>query len=294
MFRLFKPKTESFLGIDIGTARLKVVQLGKARKKIILEAYGFCDECASLDEPLKAAQILKKVLGEAKVSTKRAIMSVPVFSCFSALIEMPQMSQKEIDKAIRFEAKKYVPVSLEEVNLGWDIVGTGDKGLQVMLVAIPKELSRKYGQVAQASDLELVALETESFALIRSLTGKDKTRLIIVDLGQHATSISVVEGGNIKATRSLKANRIEHILAEIKKIIDWQRQKAKAPIKKLILTGGRVKQPKALNQLMEVPGLEVILGNPWQGISYPRRLKSTLAELAPSLAVAVGLAMREM
>lgn len=293
MVGLFKRKQESFLGINLGVPDLKVVQLDKSNGSPVLRAYGFCQECLSLDNLEQAAKILKNVLEEAKVTTKNAIMSVPVFASFSRLIELPQMPEQEISKAVNFEAKKYIPVPSEEINLGWEILSKKPEKLQILLVAIPKKLSKNYAQIADLAGLKLVALETETFALVRSLVGKEMSPVIIIELEQEGTNISIIEQAKIKISRSLEKDTIEEINWQLKKIIAMQAEKDIIPIKKIILTGQQARKPGLVEKL-SVLGTPVEIGNPFKEIKYPAKLKTILNELRPSLAVAVGLAMREM
>jgi len=221
------------LGVDIGTTSVKVVELSKNKEgKIKLETYGSLESIAyskSLEETLQsstvkisdqqAAEMIKKLIKEAKVKTRKAVMSAPVFSTFTSIIELPEMSQQEIESAIRFEAKQYVPVPLSEVVLGWNVIGKKNYELigsgshsnkvLVLIVAIPKELSNEFAKIADLANLDLVALETESFALIRSLLGNDKSTVAIVDIGSRATNISIVSEGFIRVSRGLDTSGVE-------------------------------------------------------------------------------------
>ena len=40
--------------------------------------------------------------------------------------------------------------------------------------------------------------------------------------------------------------------------------------------------------------LQVIIGNPFSRIDYPKEMESIIAEVGPKLAVAAGLALREI
>ena len=61
----------------------------------------------------------------------------------------------------------------------------------------------KYTAVFKQAGLELVSLETEAFALIRALIGKDRSTAMIVDIGAIRTNIIIVENGIPYVTRSL-------------------------------------------------------------------------------------------
>lgn len=232
MFEFLTRKSSSYLGVDIGTSSIKVVQLKLEDNKAKLETYGFLENYESfelsdnattrttklkiLDE--KIVEVLKKVLKESGVSSKEAVMSVPVFSTFSSIIELPEMSNDEIAKAVPFEARQYIPVPLEEVILDWSIVGkklskepsagtmTSRFSLQIMLVAVPKEIALKYARIAESAGLELKALEAESFALSRALVGNDKSAIMVVDIGSKNTNISIVDKGFVMVNRGLEVS----------------------------------------------------------------------------------------
>lgn len=229
----FSSGSKSSLGVDIGTTSVKVVELSRNNDgKIKLETYGSLESIVYskyLEETLQsstvkisdqqAAEMIKKIIKEAKVKTRKVVMSAPVFSTFTSVIELPEMSQQEIESAIRFEAKQYVPVPLSEVVLGWNVIGKKNyevlgagnfsNKVLVLIVAIPKELSNEFARIADLANLDLIALETESFALIRSLLGNDKSTVVLVDIGSRATNISIVSGGFIRASRGLDTSGVE-------------------------------------------------------------------------------------
>ncbi len=229
----YKLGTKSVLGVDIGTTSVKIVELSRKNDgRMRLETYGSLESVVhkqAIEETLQsstekisdaqAASMVKKIIKEANVKTKRVVMSAPVFSTFTSVIEFPEMSEQEIESAIKFEARQYVPVPLSEVVLGWNIIGkktydllgggSASNKVLVLIVAIPKELSNKFANIARLSNLQLVALETESFALIRSLLGNDKSTVVLVDIGSRATNISVVSGGFIRVSRGLDTSGAE-------------------------------------------------------------------------------------
>jgi type IV pilus assembly protein PilM len=62
---------------------------------------------------------------------------------------------------------------------------------------------QKYIEIFKRAKLELSALDTESFALIRSLIGKDKSSILLVDMGSSRSNITIVEKGIPFFTRSV-------------------------------------------------------------------------------------------
>jgi len=216
---LFKEKPKSYLGVDIGASAVKLVELEKEEGRHKLKNYGIF----SLKEYLKQqwyqiplgsrkltseeiADIIKKTIKEAKITSRQAYLSLPVYLSFSTLIDFPAMSEKEIEAAIPFEAKKYVPVPISEVVLDWSIVESPpqQKELQVLLIAVPKEIINNYRKAIQLADLNLSALEEETFSLSRALIGNDKSTIILIDVGARSISISIVDGGYIRVISNLE------------------------------------------------------------------------------------------
>jgi type IV pilus assembly protein PilM len=349
---LFKKKPKSYLGIDIGASAVKLVELEREENRYKLKNYGIF----SLKDYLKQewyqipsgprkltneelAEIVTKTIKEAKIVSDQTYLSLPVYSSFSTLIDFPTMPEKEIAAAIPFEAKKYVPVPISEVILDWSTVSPPNqqKGLQVLLMAVTKEIVNDYKRIIQLAGLNLSAIESETFSLSRALVGNDKSTIILIDVGARSVSVSIVDGsyirvisnlemGGIKLTKTisqqmglsleaaekLKMNfstnqsinqqssqlkEIIHsvlnvVVFEIKKIIDSYQGKYNRKVEKCILVGGGVQVPGFVEYFINKLGLEVSLGNPFARVIYPPLLESTLKELGPSLAVAIGLAMR--
>ena len=137
-FILFKKKSKSCLGIDIGTASIKIVQLRREEEKFDLETYGEISTVGYLERlndafqttSLKTLQaitreMLRVLLEKTEASTKNAVMTIPVFSSFVSVMEVPEMAEKEISQAIEFEARRYVPIPISEVVLDWKIIESG-------------------------------------------------------------------------------------------------------------------------------------------------------------------------
>ena len=267
---------KELIGIDIGMQQIRIVELERedSSKKPILKNYVLAIiENANLhkESPEKIAKILNKTLNKAKIKTKEVAMSLPAFSTFLAIIKSSNIpnSDKEVDNLINLEAKKYVPVPVSEVSLGWTRLNKS-----LLLIAVPKHVINRYGQIAKQANLNLKALEAETFSLARSLTQGKEQEVAIIDFGAESINISLVEQGKVKTNRTLENQNIN----QIQQIIDKN--------KKIILTGGAINK-KIFSELKNYQ-----IGNPWQNIQYPVILEQKLKELSPQLSIAVGLALR--
>ena len=231
MIDLFKKKSCSFLGIDIGTTGIRMVQLGLDGEEIKLENYAYTETkeyMEILNNGRRAADVkmsdteilddLLKIIADAKITANKTAISIPISSAFSSVMILPDIPENEINEVVNYEARQHIPLPLNEVVFDWSIVNKkikdkehNDKNkdskqtnrIKVLLVAIPKEITEKYTDIIGKTNLKLVALETESFSLARSLVGDSKGTSTIVDIGNKTTSIIVVENGSVSESHSI-------------------------------------------------------------------------------------------
>lgn len=371
---LFASK-ESYLGVDIGTASIKIVELAPFGGKPKLITYGYIDIASDIVHSRSPqtqqliAVSLKKLLQRARVGASVALAALPTFSVFNSIISLPHMSLKDLGSAVKWEAKKYVPMPLEEMILDWKLIADGGaktaakilplsapkgrgepvksqdlgpakpKDLRILVTAAPKTLVSRYLEIFRASGLKLISLETEAFALARSLIGADKSTVLVVDIGSITTDICIIENGlpilnrsidiggliitkaiasslNINLDRAeqfkrdygISLNQMENqnginktiaaslspIINEIKYVFDLYQSQENRPVEKIILSGGSAFLPNLAEYFQQLFNKPAFIGNPWDKIIYPTELKPVLDEVGSRLAVAIGLAMRDI
>ena len=229
---LFK-SSKSFLGVDIGTASLKIVELSQSGNKKKLENYGEMAASAFFDKPFRTldknslllsdtevARAITGILKEAKIKTKKAIFSIPDFSTFFTYFELPFMTKEELPQAINFEAKQHVPLPLNEVTLDWQIIDQqiserNKTKLKILLVAVPNEIIYQYQNIAKMTQLQVSSLEAEVFGLTRSLVkDEEKAVVCIVDFGAQSTTINIIDKKTLKRSHScdISGNQLTQII----------------------------------------------------------------------------------
>lgn len=254
LFNLFKSKGK--LGIDVGTSAIKIVELEKESGRFVLKNYGIFEFKNSGGTPQTASdkQVqnilklpdseiiwgIKEVLKKAKIKTTDAIASIPSFSTFATVVEMPYISEQDLAKALPFEARKYIPVPLNEVVLDWSIIDVPRETVnankppivEVFLAAVPKDETTRYQRIIQAAGLKLRALELENSALIRALLGNDLGPTVIVNIGGRSTSIVIVNRGYERVSHNYEVGGFE-ITKSIARSLNVGLEKAEELKKKL-------------------------------------------------------------
>lgn len=214
-FNLFtRSFSRSFLAIDIGTTSIKAVEVKGGKQAPQVTNYGLLESSGYLARANQALQtsslkifeadiveLLKTIVREMGTHTKDVLASLPPFSVFTTVLDFPQMSRKEIEKAMAYQARQYVPLPLSEVALDWLKIGEfqDDKGFmhqKIMLISVPQEQIKKYQRMFQAAGLNLRALEIESLSLAR-IFGSDPTPTLVIDIGSRSTNVVFLENGQL-------------------------------------------------------------------------------------------------
>ncbi len=205
----------SYLGVDIGTTSVKVVEVKQGKQLPQIVNYGLLESSGYLARANQALQastlrlfekealeLLKIVLKEMKPQATEVLASIPIFSAFTVILDFPVMSQKELEQAMVYQARQYVPMPLSQVAIDWIKIGEfeDEKGFrqqQVLLVSVPQEQIKKYQRIFKQAGLNLRALELEGLSITRCFTG-DKTPTAVVDIGSRSTNIIFLSGGQLK------------------------------------------------------------------------------------------------
>lgn len=222
-----------FLGIDIGDSSLKMVELVKKGKKIILSNYGFSESLTStkfttMDDIDYLAKAILKVKNDLGITSTKAVVSLPTFAVFSSVINLYNVNKKTIADQVNEEAKKVIPLPLEEMVLDWKVIPAKSSddlsNTKVFLTGSPKKLIKKYINIFNIAKVNLASLETETFSLIRSLVGNDKSTVMIIELGANSTDFCIVKESIPFLNRSINISGATITRAISQNLgMDWER-----------------------------------------------------------------------
>jgi type IV pilus assembly protein PilM len=221
-------KNESVVGVDFGASSAKVIQLRNEKGRVVLETYGelatgpyvnMSVGQASVLTSEKQVELLTDLFKEANVSTNEGAVAVPLRSSLLLTIELPDMPKSDLAKVVPIEARKYIPVPISEVALDWWIIPKerGDKivtttnpdkpkageTIEVLVVAIHKDMIKLYETVSKGANLTPQFLEIETFSAIRSAMKSDLSPHVIVDLGAASTKVAIVDYGIVRTSHTI-------------------------------------------------------------------------------------------
>ncbi len=240
--------SQSVVGIDIGSSSIKMVQLRREHGKAVLETYGaislgpYADLHAGQVARLPAqrlADALRDLMRESNITAKTAGVAIPFTSSLTSIIEIPPMSKDQLQRVIPLEARKYIPVPMNEITLDWFVIpkdefsenmdpNSGEKKkdvMEVLLVAIHNDILNTFQSVMTDIQIQPQFYELEVFSAARSSLGHGVAPVMLVDIGASTTKVSIIERGIVRMSHIINQGGQEMTLS-ITRAMNWDFEKA--------------------------------------------------------------------
>ncbi len=279
---LFHTEEPRALGIDIGSSAIKIVQLKKKNGQAVLETYGelalgpyanlAIGQAAQLpvDKISAALSDLMKEK-EVAVTTKKCGLSIPFASSLMSVIEMPNVGPKQLASMVPFEARKYIPVPIQEVMLDWSVIPKSvvreeepefsspdsstitNKALEkvdVLVVAIHNDTITRFQKIVSQVELEASFFEIEIFSTMRSVLDETLRPVLIVDMGAASTKLYIIERGIVHASHTINRGS-QDITAAISQSLELTIERAEVLKREMGLTGPDVNLTTAATLVLD-------------------------------------------
>src|SRR6266571_3959965 len=324
-------KSKLALGLDIGSSSVKLVQLKEAKRGYILDAFGVAPlppeaiVDGALMNSTAIVDAIRQVLSQYKLKNREVAIGVSGHSVIIKKISMPRMSQEELEESIQWEAEQYIPFDVKDVNIDVQILtpadqDTGTGQMDVLLVAAKKDMINDYTSVVSEAVLLPVVLVNAGASVcnINVLANGLTTFTRDVTIGgnqfteeiQKQLNVSYDEAEKLKVggdaaqdSDSVVPQEVERVIqgvadqmaGEIQRSLDfYTATAADSHISRLYLSGGTAKIPALFKVIEQRVGVPVEILNPFKGVEIDNRKfdSNYVMDVAPSAAVAIGLALR--
>lgn len=223
------------LGIDIGSSSIKVVLLEKVGEKVALKNYGelalgpragsAIGQATNL-APEKTAVALRDLLQETGIVASHSLIAIPFSASLLSVVELPDVSKKEIETMVPIEARRYIPVPITEVSLDWwvlpkskskvnkeaeaarvaDVLKPIGK-IDVIIAAIHNDIIQKYELIKRDAQIPGGSshFEIEIFSTLRAVVGGDLSPILVIDIGAGSTKLALVDEGVVRGSHVVSA-----------------------------------------------------------------------------------------
>ncbi len=205
-----KRKKQILLGIDISTAAIKLLELGKTDTRYRVESFGVVPlpQDAVVEKTIVNVEAIgnsvKAVVAQSGTKLRHVAVAVAASAVIPKLISLPNnLTEDEMEAQIELEADQFIPYPLDEVSLDFEIQGINEKKpelVDVLVVASRKENVEDRVAAMELAGLKTVIVDIESYALENAFplivdqlpAGAEKMTIAIADIGATMTTLNVL------------------------------------------------------------------------------------------------------
>ncbi len=209
-------KKRDIIGLVIGSSTIKLVELKEDKKGYKLQTLAISPlppeaiVDGALMDSVAIIDTIRDLIATSKTKTKDVVTSVSGHAVIVKKISLPFMTEAELEESIQWEAERYIPFDINDVNIDFQIFGSTPENPEVMdvvLVAAKKDVINDYVSVIMESGLNPVIIDIDSFALENMLgmnydMGKEET-IAIANVGASITNINIIKNNISSFTRDI-------------------------------------------------------------------------------------------
>ena len=356
---------EILVGLDIGSAAIKAVQLETTRggfrvtRAAIAKTPVGCVRDGMVVSAEPVASAVYQMLESAGIDANAASVAISGPTVAVRQIRTTKLNETMLAKSIKYEAAKYISTNVDESALAFEILGVADDDptqMDVMLVAAPRDLVEARVNACTIAGLEACHVDIEAFAAQRAVVDtnreefRDDSLRALVDIGASHTEVTLISGPDFALSRSIpiagdtftdalknqlrldvaeaearKASidmnalvngdgdsdqlenarivqtTVDELLREIRRSINYfQSQLSESGyginLSEILLTGGSSQMVGLPAYVMARLGIQARLADPFQAqaIDVAADAEAVVQEHGPALAIALGLALKEV
>ncbi len=224
-----------------------------------------------INDPLELGRIVDETFQVNELDRRRVVSSVVGLRAIPRLLTMPKIQASMLEAAISREAKKEMPVSLENLYLSWQSLPAEGDQQRIYLLGVPREMIDVQVRMFEAAGIQPLAMDLKPLALVRAV-GKEQAAIVNMEEGL-LDIILVIEGlPAIMRTFGLDPNgdtleeRIDRLLRELNQTVrfynDSHRNATIRPNTPLYISGRVMAQPEVLAYLQSASDRPIELPPP--------------------------------
>jgi type IV pilus assembly protein PilM len=213
--KLFAKKSNSSVGLDIGSSLIKIVEIDHSKGDPVLTNYGVTKlppEAIVEGEIMDRSLVIEGIqdcMAKANVTRKDVITAVSGRAVIVKKVVMDKMNPDDAKEAIFWEAEQHVPFDIDDVCLDFQVLkeDVGANQMEILLVAAKKEMVNTHADLIRDAGFNPVIIDVDSFAVQNAYefsSGGSWERVIgLINIGSDVTNINIVQNNIPLFTRDL-------------------------------------------------------------------------------------------
>jgi len=148
-----------------------------------------------IDTPEKENQLVEKIkyfFQSNRIGPRKIILGLSGLQCLTRPFTLPELPKTMLEEAVTREARRVLPVPVEQLYLSWQIISTSEEKVQAFMVGIPRHVADMVIKIVSRAGFKPYIMDIKPLALARL---SREANAIIVDVQPSEFDIIVLTNG---------------------------------------------------------------------------------------------------
>lgn len=217
-----KPSGGSFVGLDIGTQTIKMVEVSGAGSSLRVTAMAVENtppgtvQQGVIADPKTLGAAIKQMRTKNGIKATKCVSSVAgAAGMVVRVIEVPKMTPSELAETMKWEVERHIPFAASDVEMSFQKIDNPESdndpnnpNMEVLLAVAQRDMIRNHIDTVSASGMTPLVIDVEPLAAGRALIdlsreGLQSKNVVVVNIGASQTDVGVFKSGALRYPRTI-------------------------------------------------------------------------------------------
>jgi len=217
-----KPSGGSFLGLDIGTQTIKMVEVSGAGSGLRITGLAIENtppgtvQQGVIADPKSLGAAIKQMRTKNGLKATKCVSSVAgAAGMVVRVISVPKMTPSELAETMKWEVERHIPFAASDVEMSFQKIDNPETDndpnvadMEVLLAVAQRDMIAQHLNTITSAGLTPVAIDVEPLAVGRALIDLSKEGLqgknvVVINMGASQTDVGVFKGGVLRYPRTI-------------------------------------------------------------------------------------------
>lgn len=198
-------KSDHILALDIGARSIKMGLFAPVKSggvELLRYAVRSLESEISSEESRLSdiREAVIDIIKDQQLAPGPVLISVPGQAVFSRFVKLPPASRDKVLQIVRYEAQQNVPFPINEVVWDYQLIGSQEGEIDVMLAAIKAEIIEQLTDTVASTGLQPDLVDVAPMALynaVRYNYSELPPCTLVIDIGARSTDLIFIEEGRV-------------------------------------------------------------------------------------------------
>ena len=191
MLQIGKPRVRDVttLAIEASDVRFLVSERGRVASWGSVELPEGLVTNGLITNPVEMGTVLDELFASQQLSRRRVVTALTGLRSIPRVLNLPKLQASLMAETIAREARKEMPLSLDDLYLSWDTLESQGEMQRIYLLGVPRDLMDAQVQALEAASIPPYVMDLKPLALIRAVAEPDA---IVVNLERASLDVILV------------------------------------------------------------------------------------------------------